>query len=439
MPTPAADVAHLLRRSGFRAESDRVTELAALSLTDVVNWVLDTTRSPGALVVPALSDPAMSDWEKYLAYTHAWYDRMATTTFPIAEKMTIFWHNHFVSSAGKASMKAMFRQLTLYRSNALGNMKTLAQAMAIDPAMLVYLDNATNTKYGAQQNFARELMELFTMGLTDAAGNKNYSELDVIEVARAWTGYGIDWDTEEYLFRSNQHDTGNKKIFDITRNWDGPEVIDYIFTNSAKRSATARHIVKKLWTYFAHPNPPENVVTDLAAVFVANSFEMMPLLKALFLRPEFYTTAAKQGLVRSPVEYLVSSMQALKVTADEIHPEWFADEMGQQLIYPPSVDGWKWNEYWLSTTAVKARGDFATHAHWLLGSDEIKRHPLAAIDGMTPTQVVTTLLRSLDLSVSSTTKLALEHFVTNSRTNNRSWNQGMVLVLALLCPESNLA
>jgi uncharacterized protein (DUF1800 family) len=439
MATPAADVEHLLRRSGFRASSVQVAQLSALNLADVVNWVLDATRSPGALVVPELTDPAKSDWEKYLAYVHGWYDRMATTTFPIAEKMTIFWHNHFVSSAGKASMTAMFRQLTLYRANALGNVKTLTQAMAIDPAMLVYLDNATNTKYGAQQNFARELMELFTMGLTDAAGNKNYTELDVIEVARAWTGYGIDWDTEEYLLRSNQHDTTNKKIFDITRNWDGPEVIDYIFTNSAKRTATARHLVKKLWTYFAHPDPAENVVADLAAVLVANSFEMMPLLKALFLRPEFYTTTAKQGLVRSPVEYIVASMQASKVTADEIHPEWFADEMGQQLIYPPSVDGWKWNEYWLSTSAVKARGDFATHMHWTLGSDEIKRHPLASNVGLTPAQVVTKLLTSMDLSVSSTTRVALERFVTSSRSNTRQWNEGMVLVLALLCPELNLA
>jgi uncharacterized protein (DUF1800 family) len=439
MATPVADVEHLLRRSGFRADSARVAQLAALNLADVVNWVLDTTRSPGALAVPELADTTKSDWEKFIAYTHAWYDRMATTTFPIAEKMTLFWHNHFVSSAGKASMTSMFDQIALFRANALGNVKTLTQAMAIGPAMLVYLDNATNTKYGAQQNFARELMELFTMGLTDAAGNKNYTELDVIEVARAWTGYGIDWETDQYLFKANNHDTGSKKIFDVTRNWDGPEVIDFIFTNSAKRTATARHIVKKLWTYFAHPNPPENVVVDLAAVFVANSFEMMPLLKALFLRPEFYTTTAKQGLVRSPVEYIVSSMQAIKVTADEIHPEWFADEMGQQLIYPPSVDGWKWNEFWLSTSAVKARGDFATHANWLLKSDEIKRHPLESNTGLTPAQVVTKLLTSFDLAVSSGTRTALERFVTNSRANNRQWNEGMVLVLALLCPESNLA
>jgi uncharacterized protein (DUF1800 family) len=430
MATPAADVAHLLRRSGFFADSTKVAELATQNLPAIVDWVLDTTRTSGPLVVPALTDTTLSNWEKYVAYGHAWYDRLATGTFPIAEKMTLFWHNHFVSSADKASDASMYAQLALYRANALGNMQSLTQAMAIEPAMLVYLDNATNTKTGPQQNFARELMELFTMGIG------NYTENDVIEVARAWTGHGIDYQTDGYVFNASRHDTGNKTIFGITKNWDGPAVITEIFTNSSKRVALARFMVTKLWTYFAHPNPPATVVNDLAQVFITSNYEMTPLLRALFLRPEFYSTTAKQGLLRSPVEFIVAAMHAFGLTGDEMHPEWFAPEMGQQLMRPPNVAGWKWNEYWMGTSAAKARGDFASHIHWTLNN--LTRHPLANVVG-TPAQVVTALLVSMDFTVSSITRTALEQFVADSRTNNRRWNEASVLVLAVLSPEFNLA
>jgi uncharacterized protein (DUF1800 family) len=430
MATPAADVAHLLRRSGFFADSTKVAELAVQNLPQIVDWVLDLTRAPGPLVVPELSDPTLSNWEKHVAYGHAWYDRMATGAMPIAEKMTLFWHNHFVSSSDKASDASMYNQLALYRANALGNMQTLTQAMAIEPAMLVYLDNATNTKSGPQQNFARELMELFTMGIG------NYTETDVIEVARAWTGYGIDYKTDAYFFNANQHDNGNKTIFGITKNWDGPAVITEIFQNSSKRAALARFMVTKLWTYFAHPNPPALVVSDLAQVFISSNYEMIPLLRALFLRPEFYSNSAKQGLLRSPVEFIVAAMHAFKMSAAEVHPEWFASEMGQHLMRPPNVAGWKWNDYWMGTSASKARGDFAQHIHWSL--NDLGRHPLATVTG-TSAQVVAALLASMDVTVSGATRIALEQFVTDSRANNRRWNETMVVVLAVLTPDFNLA
>jgi uncharacterized protein (DUF1800 family) len=438
MPTPAADVAHLLRRSGFSAPSTRVTELSALPLADIVDWVLDPMRADGPLVVPQLNDPALSQWEKYVAYLHAWYDRLAGANSPITEKMTIFWHNHFVSSSDKASHTAMFSQLALYRANALGNLPALTQAMALEPAMLIYLDNASNTKTGPQQNFARELMELFTMGIG------NYTELDVIEVARAWTGYGIDWKTEKFLYRGDRHDNDLKTIFGVRKNWTGPDVIDAIFAMPDQRLATARFIVTKLWTYFAHPNPSETIVSQLAQVLMAANFEIRPLLRALFLRSDFYTDTAKQGLVRSPVEYIVATMHALRINADDLHPEWFHSQMGQELTSPPSVAGWKWNEYWLSTSALKTRGDFATHVHWKLG--DLSRHPLGAISELawnepwpTPASAVTTLLTAMDVTVSAGTRLTLENFITNSRANNRHWNEDMALVLLLLCPEFNLA
>jgi uncharacterized protein (DUF1800 family) len=431
MPTPAADVAHLLKRAGFAAPSAQVAQLSALSLDVIVDRLLDMSNSPGPLVVPEFDNAALSNWEKYTAFIQRWYDRMATTQMPIIEKMTVFWHNHFVSSADKSPDFLMWQQIALYRSHALGNLRQLTHAMAIDPAMLIYLDNRSNSKWGAQQNFARELMELFTMGVG------NYTEAEVIEVARAWTGHGIIDDTNTYTFRPTWHDTGNKTIFGTTKNWDGPEVIDAIFTLPAKRLATARRIVTKLWTYFAHPNPPETVIAALANEFIAANFEIRPLLRALFLRPEFYSTTAKQGLVRSPVEWIVAVMKACRVTGLELHPEWYGRELGQQLTAPPNVNGWQSNAYWLGTSSMKARGDLATSLHWKLA--DLERHPLANIDALTPAAAVTQLLNYFDITVSSSTRTVLETFVTSSRSNKRAWNADAVLSLALLTPEFNLA
>ena len=414
--------------------------MAPLALADIVDQVLDTTAAPGALSVPELADPALSDWEKSVAYTHAWYDRMATTNVPIIEKMTIFWHNHFVSSTAKSGDSDMWDQIALFRAQALGGLQPLTQAMAIGPAMLFYLDNVYNTKWGAQQNFARELMELFTMGVG------NYTETEVIEVARAWTGHGVNWDTGQYQFKSTQHDIGMKTIFGVTKNWDGPEVIDAIFTVPAKRDATAAFIVKKLWTYFAHPNPPANVLAELATTFATGPqpFQIKPLLRAMFLRPEFYSTTAKQGLVRSPVEFLVAVLKATRLTAGELHPEWWAGEMGQSLLRPPNVAGWKWNEYWLSTTALRARADALTHLHWGLIDDErspaLPQHPLAGdLSALTPTAIVNRLLTAIDLTVIPTTRTALENFITNARAQRHNWTVPMVLTLALMSPDFNLA
>jgi uncharacterized protein (DUF1800 family) len=303
-----------------------------MNLADVVDSVLATPLPPNDVPAPPVTfnDVNASNWEKYLDLIEWWYNRMATSATPIVEKMTFFWHGHFTSSfSAGGNVNWTYDQNALFRTRALGDMRLLTQEMAIQPIMLDYLNNRYNTRWGAQQNFARELMELFTMGI----GTDHYTEQDIIEVARAWTGHSVDWQTDKYLFRTDDHDDDPKSIFGVpARNWDGPEVIDYIFTNPAKRTATAHFMARKLWTFFAYPNPSDALVNDLATVFMNNNFMVKPLLRALFLRPEFYSATAKNALVRSPVEYIVALMRALNVSAAVIHPQWYGDKMGQALV-----------------------------------------------------------------------------------------------------------
>ena len=182
--------------------------------------------------------------------------------------MTLFWSNHFVSSFDKVyDARAMWDQVQLYRSLALGNFRTLCHQMALTVAMLEYLDNATNAAGSPNQNFARELIELMTLG------PGNYTEADVDASARAWTGHGIDDSVQprRYVFRPTWHDNGTKTFFGTTKNWDGPAIIDEILDNPAKRTIMARFICRKLWGWFAYAKPADAVINGLADVFVANN------------------------------------------------------------------------------------------------------------------------------------------------------------------------
>jgi uncharacterized protein (DUF1800 family) len=453
VPT-AADVAHLLRRAWFGGTKAQIASFSAMALADVVDAVLTTPLPPNDVPAPpaTLNDGVTSGWEQYVDLIGWWYDRMATSSTPIVEKMTLFWHGHFTSShSSSGNVTWTYDQNALFRSRALGDMHLLTQEMAIQPMMLDYLNNRFNTKWGAQQNFARELMELFTMGI----GVDHYTEQDIIEVARAWTGYSVDWQTDKYIFRANDHDNGNKSIFGVlpAKNWNGPDVIDYIFTNSAKQLATARFMARKLWTFFAYPNPSDTIVNELATVFINNNFVVKPLLRALFLRPEFYSADAKNALVRTPVEYMVAIMRATKVPANVIHPQWYGDKMGQAIFDPPNVAGWKNNAYWLTTSAMSARADLAMDMHWRMWgdvNDPVNRpniHPLKHLEAemgpktysKTPTQMVDLMESYLDVTFGAGTRQTLAEFVTNTRAGQHRWTEPQLFVLALVAPEFHVS
>ncbi|MEP7045231.1 MAG: DUF1800 family protein, partial [Ilumatobacteraceae bacterium] len=324
-----------------------------------------------------------------------------------------------------------------YRDNALGNFHTLTQAMAIDRGMLVYLSNAQNVKGSPNQNFARELMELFTLGVG------NYAESDVEASARAWTGYNADWPAYVYQYYPNRHDNGMKTFFGTTKAWTGPEIItEILVTNAAKKAIAARFITKKLWEFLAHPTPPTAVLDAIAPVFAAD-MDLMNLARLILNRPEFYSTTAKQGLVRTPIEFVVALCYYTGIDPAALGVAWRAESTGQQMYQPPNVAGWKPNAYWLNTSALAGRADFArSMTYWLRSTGR----PFAdgnVIYNKTVADAVDYVAAYLGISpLSTTTRNALiaAHQAERNATAYRNWAAPTnLLTMVMLAPEFHMA
>jgi len=433
----SADLAHLLRRTEFVARPQRMAELAEATLEEAVDDVLDLARN-GSPQLPerfAVHDGTRG-WEQYVDATGWWLDAMVTRPRPLQEKLALFWHGHFTSAwwdVGRADH--MMRQNQLYRELGLGNLVTLTQRMALEPAMLIYLSNGENQKSAPNQNFARELMELFTLGVG------NYTEADVEAAARAWTGHNYDHTNHVYVFRPTRHDTGTKTFFGTPRNWDGPEIIDEILLGSTRRTA-ARFVAGKLWDAFAHPGGPANVLDDLAEVLLANGMELRPLLRALLLRPEFYATTSRQGLVRSPVEWLVALSFHTGLTGADLGVSWQGERMGKSLFNPPNVSGWRPNAAWLGTSALDGRAGVARSVTWRL-RDEARPYRFEDVHAMTVEAAVDHVAAYFGIHpLSSTTRGALvaAHRAERSSVGWASWwAPTNLLTMVMLAPELHMA
>jgi len=434
VPQPA-DVAHLLRRAGFGGTATQISTLAAQSWSTTVDQLLDFSTAP-ADTEPAFLTDGSGDWEKEFNLQAWWLDRMATTTKPLQEKLTFFWHGHFATANYKVSdMRLMYLQNALFRSMAAGNFRDLTQTMSLQPAMLIFLDNDPNTKGHPNENFARELMELFTLGVG------NYTQDDVVASARAWTGHNtLDSDRTQYHFYPNRHDTGMKTFMGQTRNWDGPDIINFILQeDTAHKQIAGKYIAKKMWSYFAYPDPDDTIVTSLANTFVGADFAIAELVRAIFNHPAFLSTAAKQGLVRSPVEWIVACMRAVGLTAAQANPQWWMDDMGQQLFEPPNVSGWRPNGYWLTTSRVWSRANWSRYIIWQNGTGDT----LNGIVGMSVANAVQHAFDVLGIdSPSAHTRSSLEAWLTAQRADTHAWTNWSfinLLTLVMLSPEMNLA
>jgi uncharacterized protein (DUF1800 family) len=431
-----ADIIHLLRRTEFVARPGRVSELSELTLADAVEDVLNVGVH-GVPQIPArlLRDDEERRWEQFVDAYHWWADLMVNRPRPIQEKVAVFWHGHFVSTLwdGVHEIPHMMRQIQLFRSHGMGSFVTLTREVATDPAMLLYLSNGNNVKGAPNDNFARELMELFTLGVG------NYSEGDVLASARAWTGHNYDPATRTYAFMADRHDTGTKTFFGVTRNWDGPEIIEHLLRgNATTRLVAAKFITRKLWEFFAFSRPAQNIVDELAAVFVANDLAITPLLRALLLRPEFYSTEARQGLVRTPTDFAVAVMYHGGLTAAEVGLAGWAVKTGQILLNPPNVAGWKGNEYWLSTSALSGRAGFARGATWSMRTDARFDHLL----GLPTHAAVDEVARSFgiaSLTAASRDALIAAHQAERDAEPGGWWAATNLVTMMMLTPEFHLA
>ncbi len=432
----AADIAHLLRRAGFGGTASQIATLAAQPWATTVDQLLDFSSAPADTQPAFLTDDNLGDWEKEYKLQQWWLDRMATTTTPLQEKLTLFWHGHFATANYKvADMLLMYQQNALFRSLATGNFRDLVQQMSLQPAMLIWLDNDPNTKGHPNENFARELMELFTLGVNQ------YTQADIVASARAWTGHNtLDTDREQYHFYPNRHDTGMKTFMGVTQNWDGPDIINFILRDdAAHKEIAARFIATKMWSFFAYPDPDTTVVDDITAPFLNNDLAVDELVRAIFNHPAFVSDTAKHGLVRSPVEWIVACLRALGISAEDANPQWWMEDMGQQLFEPPNVSGWRPNEYWVTTSRIWARANWTRNVIW---QNDVQ-NTLSAITSMNVHDAVQHAFDVFAIdNPSAHTRSTLETWLTNERADAHAWDNWTfinMLTLVMLCPEMSLA
>ena len=277
-----------------------------------------------------------------------WGERMVTTNRPLEEKLTLFWHGHFATGNNKVrDARMMHRQNEMLRARASGSFRDLLLGILKDPAMLVYLDNGENVKGHPNENFGRELLELFSMGVG------NYTELDIREGSRAFTGWTND--VLEFKFDAEQHDFGEKTFLGRTGTWDGGDIIDIILA----QPVTAQFIAGKLYRYFVRDEIDPAVQTQLGEQFYESGFELKPLLRTIFLSRDFYGPDAYATQIKSPVHLVASTYRKLDLTELPTIPDFgrMTAELGQSLFGPPNVAGWAGGRTWITPALLLQRGN----------------------------------------------------------------------------------
>ncbi|HEY5455526.1 MAG TPA: DUF1800 domain-containing protein [Acidothermaceae bacterium] len=363
-----SDLAHLYRRAGFGATP---AELDAAVTAGYAATVAALVRPPsasdqGVLATPppqltVAPPPAVKDSaaqrKAYQAQVSSegralglwWLDRMVMATNPFPEKLTFFWHGHFATAMSKVRSAAlMLRQNELLRTGGLGAFDALDLAIARDPAMMIWLDENQNIAGRPNENFARENMELFTLGYG------NYSEDDVREAARCYTGWRYNHASDAFVEVAAKHDNGVKTVLGHTGNFDGGDLIK-ILTHT---DASHRWISTRVWCRFAKTITTDPVVNTLMTTY-APQLNIGALMSATFTSPLFLQT--KGELVKQPVEYVVGALRALKLRAGNDIYLGYLQSLGQVPFEPPNVGGWPFDDGWLTTAASYTRMKFARY------------------------------------------------------------------------------
>jgi hypothetical protein len=279
-----------------------------------------------------------------------WANRMLTSPRPLEEKMALFWHGHFASNEAKVrDYRKLLGQLELFQKQGLGNFRDLTVAVAQGPAMLAFLDAGVNVKGASNENFAREIMELFTMGVG------HYTEKDIREAARAFTGWNyVDL---KFVVNQDQHDDGEKTFLGHTGRFDGVDVIDIIM----QQPATADFIAGKIYRYFVRQDLSPELQKQLGAVLRQNKYEIRPLMEKIFLSRDFYSAASVGTRIQSPVELAVTTYKQLGLKSVPGVPDFnsVTGALGQQLFQPPTVAGWAQGQSWITPGLLLERANFA--------------------------------------------------------------------------------
>jgi uncharacterized protein (DUF1800 family) len=426
-PWNARLAAHLLRRAAFGGTQPEVQRLAGMPMNAAVDSLVNFSPAAGPASPPPLYDPRQAILQKFGGALRAlmaddmarrefgkevrrnerksvldlqrwWLNRMLTSPAPLQEKMTLYFHGHFTTATIQKGVtpKMTFDQNQLFRENALANLRELTWKVSIDPAMLIYLDNARSDAEHPNENYARELMELFTLGVD------HYTENDVRESARAWTGWIVARRTGKAVFVAGRHDNGSKTFLGKTGNFSGRDVVDVIYG----QPACAVFWANSLLNFFVYNNPEPQLVDAVAKLILKNDYNLRPVMSTLLRSNVFYSGRAYRALVKSPVEFVIGTYKAFGLPEIDPSAQRALAQMGQMLFYPPNVAGWPGGANWLTSQTVIARENFVAG---LMNSPMMERDswlqqiPMKASDAAA--QLVHTILYG-DASPSAVAQLA---------------------------------
>jgi len=421
-------VAHLLRRFGLGASEAEIDFYGAGGWKNAVDRLLnfESREEPVVYTDEFLKDangqmppnPAPAQ-----AMCYAW---LLTTNRPVQAKMTLFWHDHFATSSEKvANGPAMFHHWETLKSHSVGTFTNLLLSISQDPSMLYWLDNIENVKGRPNENFAREVMELFTLG------EGNYSEKDIQEVARAFTGWSYGFEVgrfvrpnrgqvprqnSKFLFDTPNHDNASKSVFGKTGSYSGEDIIKIL----CELPRTSAYITEKVWKWFVYPNPSKAIIDKHAKVFSDSGLQIKALLRSIMLDEETYSERAIRKIVKNPVDFCVPPLRQVglgAILAGQLKDYTAQDgqagrvrlamaaavrrstaAMGMELLTPPDVSGWPSMDQWISTSTMIERIKWADQvfANQLLARVAV---PAVAQVGQSPSQMVDSILSVLDVKL----------------------------------------
>jgi len=383
-PWGISKIKFIYRRLGFGISNDKAKALLSRSPGELIEEIINSAK-----IMPLTPAPEWGFWNNAeinnsgnnQAYYKTVWQKQAFTNFlsdGFRERLTLFWSNHFVTEYYDYNRSQyLYQYHSRLQQYSLGNFKEFVSAIGLEPAMLLYLNGYSNKKKAPNENYARELYELFTLG----EGN-GYTSSDITETSRALTGYNkySNGNGSGIIFNENTFDDGEKTIFGKTGNWGYEDVIDILFQE--KKELIANFICEKLYKYFVSPVLNKKITSELASIFISNNFELVPVYQQLFKSEHFFDLNSSNVLIKSPIDLFVFMQNDFEF----VFPQNFQKnhtnymkarciEMGQEIFKPIDVAGWQENHDWISTGTLPMRWEFIEYIlnrHWAGNKEQFR-------------------------------------------------------------------
>lgn len=416
----AKHIRHFYRRASFGASDSIISTALELDPSTAINTIIQEAINKPLSPPPDWADWALSDYgdnvtdqitEQVVGFATDWLDRLYEGN--LRDKLTLFWHNHFVTQYDSYSCPSwMYQYYNVIERFALGNFKSFVREMGISPAMLVYLNGVQNTRFEPNENYARELYELFTLGL-----DNGYTQQDIAETARALTGYNDFTEACAPIgFRPLFHDDGEKTIFGRTGNWGYDDVIDILFEERGMEVATS--ICTKLYRYFVNPKLSEDIIEELATLMVNSNYELAPVISTLLASEHFFDEANHETIIPGHLEmfFTHSREQGIDINSElQFLIAGTAGDIGQRLLNPVDVAGWQGNREWINTNTLIVRWG---------GLQNLTNYFFTAVPEHFREMVITLTNDSNDPSF--ITRTIIDHFVTKGFEYDEEYDKAII-------------